>query len=254
METMRKNLVSKVLRTSAFATACLALAGPNVNAATAISATTASPVTMPVGTQTYNTGLVNGSFGSGISSPSSTTPDNVISFQPIGSGGFGSTATGTAVSIGSFQVATLSPGQETDYKNTPFTITYNPVSYYSSSGQLFYPSTNTPVTITGVLNGMVTGSTSTVVATFQSVSNPVFTSPDGSAISTFSIPSSEALVPSTSNNGITTIQGSSVTTTPSPSGLGGSNSVPEPTTFAILATALVGLGLRKRLRKARLVD
>ena len=55
------------------------------------------------------------------------------------------------------------------------------------------------------------------------------------------------LVPSTAG-GITTVQAAVGTTTPSPSD---TTTTPEPTTLAILATSLVGLGLRSRLRSAR---
>jgi hypothetical protein len=254
---MRKNLVSTVLRTSAFATACLALAGSNVLAVNTPPA--AAPVmTAPAsGTETYS---ASGSIGdTGISSPGGATPSNVISysFGNAGSGGSSLTYIGTsAITLGQFQVATLAAGQETDYKNTPFSITYNPVSYSNGTSNLAYPTSTVPITISGFLNGAITGSASSVVATFTSVSNPAFASPDGSTLSTISIANNPLNLVAPSAGGTTSVQALVSSTSPAPAGGGGTNppSTPEPTTFAILATALVGLGLRKQLRKARLAD
>jgi hypothetical protein len=229
MESMRKIFGMNVLRTSAFALACLAPAGTDVKAAM-----TAMP--QQVVAQTYSTGGTV--LGSGISSPDGSTPTNAITYTPIVTGAFTSPS---AVSLGEFQVATLPTGKETDYNNTPFTITYNPVTIAGAN----YPATTTPITITGTLNGSVTGSQSSVVAKFNSVSQPIFPSPDGTFISTLSILNNPlALVPA-SAGGITTVQAQVNTTFPSPSG---DNNTPEPTTLAILATSIVGFGLRQRLR------
>jgi hypothetical protein len=253
---MRKNLVSKVLRTSAFATACLALAGSNVLAVN--TSPVAAPVTVPpLGTETYSS---SGSIGStGISSPDGSTPSNVISysFGNAGSGGSSLTYNGTsAITLGQFQVATLAAGQETDYKNTPFSITYNPVSYSNGTTNLAYPTSPVPITISGFLNGAITGSTSSVVATFSPPSNAAFATPDSVTLNTISIPNNPLNLVASSAGGNTTVQALVVATSPSPAGGGGTNppSTPEPTTLAIMATALVGLGLRKQLRKTRLAD
>ena len=248
---MRKNLVSKVLRTSAFATACLALAGPKVQAATMSTTTTPTPIanTPALAGVAHAYSSAGTVLNQGISSPDGTAPTNVISFTPVVSGSF---TTPSALSLGQFQVATLPAGKETDYNNTPFSITYNPLTIAGAN----YPTSSTPVTITGMLTGAITGNQSSVVATFNSISSPVFTSANGTYLSTLSVLNSPlALVPA-SAGGITTVQAGLVTTYPSPAGGGGSNppSAPEPTTLAILGTALVGLGLRKQLGKARLAD
>ncbi len=258
---MRKNFVSTVLRTSAFATACLALAGPNVQAASIGTTPAPAPVAtqvLPAGTQTYSSSLDSAhSFTTGISSPSSSTPNSVISFVPVSSGSYNGSS---AISLGFFQVATLPTGQETDYKNTPFSFTYNPVSFSNGTANLTYPGAANPtgpITISGVLNGAITGSTSSVVATFTSpITNAVFTSPDGSTLSTLSIANNPLNLVAPSAGGTTSVQALVSSTAPSGLGIGGGNPTPtpEPTTLAILATALVGLGLRKQLRKARQVD
>ncbi len=234
---MRKNLVSKVLRASAFATACLALAGSNANAAQM-----AYPRVVP---QTYSTGGTV--LDSGISSPDGSAATNVISFTPVVSGAFTSPS---AVSLGEFQVATLPTGKETDYNNTPFSITYNPLTIAGTNY------TGGPITITGTLTGAITGSQSSVVATFNSVTSPAFASADGTFLSTLSVLNSPLALVAPSAGGITTVQAAVATTAPTPAGGGGTNppATPEPTTLAILGTALVGLGLRKQLRKVRLAD
>jgi hypothetical protein len=242
---MRKNLVSNVLRTSAFATACLALAGPNVLATSTMSPAAEPQQPVPVAiSQTYSSGGTI--LGTGISSPDGSSPTNVISFTPVVSGAFTSPS---AVSLGQFSVSTLPTGKETDYKDTPFTITYNPVTFNLTN----YDKSSAPITITGTLTGAITGSQSSVVATFDKITSPAFASPDGASLSTVTVLNSPLALVAPSAGGITTVQGHVDTTSPSPAGTGGSN-VPEPTTLAILATALVGLGLRKKLRKARQVD
>lgn len=223
---MRKNLGKIVPRASAFALACLAVAGAEAKAA-AVS-------------HSYSTGGTI--LSTGISNPDGTTPANVISFTPVVSGAF---TAPSAVSLGEFQVATLPSGKETDYNNTPFSITYNPLTI---SGQ-DYPTASAPVTITGTLTGAITGSQSSVVAKFDPITSPTFNSADGQYLSTLSVLNNPLDLVPASAGGVTTIQALVLTTAPSPADTGGTgNPVPEPTTFAILATAMVGLGLRHRLR------
>jgi hypothetical protein len=217
---MSKILGKNVLRTSAFALACLAFVGADVKAS-AVS-------------QTYSTGGTV--LGTGISSPDGSTPTNVISFTPVVSGAF---TAPSAVSLGQFQVATLPAGKETDYNNTPFSITYNPLTIAGSN----FSTTASPITITGMLNGSITGSQSSVVATFNSISNPVFASADGQLLSTLSVLNNPLDLVPASAGGITTIQAQVITTSPVPA--------PEPTTMAILLTSVVGFGLRKKLRSGR---
>ena len=164
------------------------------------------------------------------------TGANVISFVPITSA---SVDANSNVSLGFFQVAAESGSASTTYNNTPFSITYVPGSIDGNA------ITGQAATITGVLNGTVTGSNfSTVVATFTSLTSPSSQVVDGSNLvtSTLSIPQGSLfLVPSLSNNGESTAEGSVVSTgvpvneTPAP----------EPSTIALFLSTVGGLGLRK---------
>ena len=225
---MRTTFGKNVLRTSAFALACLALTGATAKAAVMHTYSTSSSI-----------------LGDGItSSDGSALTTMPISFNPVVSGSY---TAPSAVGLGEFVVSTLKDGQSVTYDNTKFSITYNPVMIAGTA----YPASSDPVTITGMLNGTLTGNQSSVVATFDPIANPVFASGDKQYLSTLSVVNNPlALVPA-SAGGRTTVQASSITTTPAPAGGGIDNQVPEPTTFAILATAMVGLGLRHRLRSAR---
>jgi hypothetical protein len=164
------------------------------------------------------------------------TGANVISFVPITSA---SVDANSNLSLGFFQVAAESGSASTTYNNTPFSITYVPGSIDGNA------ITGQAATITGVLNGTVTGSNfSTVVATFTSLTSPSSQVVDGGNLvtSTLSIPQGSLfLVPSLSNNGESTAEGTVVSTgvpvneTPAP----------EPSTIALFLSTVGGLGLRK---------
>ena len=225
---MRTSFGKNVLRTSAFALACLALTGATAKAAVMHTYSTSASI-----------------LGNGITASDGVAMDTpTISFNPVVTGAF---TAPSAVSLGEFVVSTLKPGQSVTYDNTKFAITYNPVTIAGTD----YPVDAAPVKITGMLSGVLDGNQSNVVATFDPIANPVFSSADKQYLSTLSVINNPlALVPA-STGGRTTMQGSITTTTPAPAGGGIDNQVPEPTTFAILATAMVGLGLRHRLRSAR---
>jgi hypothetical protein len=158
-------------------------------------------------------------------------------------------------SLGSFTVTALNAGQTTTYHNTPFEITMvvNQVDGVT-------PNPNqTPITVTGVLNGAVTGANqSDVTATYNTISNGTFTT--GSWSNTLSITDNpQSLVPSTTNGGQTSAQAflmSTMTGSPPSSGsgsntgsnLGGSTTVPEPSTIALFLTTLAGLGIHRARR------
>jgi hypothetical protein len=170
----------------------------------------------------------------------------VVSFVPLSSGNSVDFSTGqTNASLGNFVVQALGDGKTTTYNDTPIQIYFQPVSYGSTS-----ISSDAPVVIKGVLNGVVNGpSSSTVTATFNPPPSGIFglggTQTSGSA--EFSLPTTTLLLaPSTSNGGQTTAQGL-VTLVEAP--------VPEPSTIALFLTTVGGLGLRRyvlsRRRSAR---
>lgn len=175
---------------------------------------------------------------------SGVTGTDVVSFDPLNNTNSVDLSTGqTNAGLGNFVITPLAPGVSTTYTNTPFQISFLPSSYGSTTF-----GTDAPVvSLSGVLNGVVNGaSTSTVTATFNSVSPGSISLGSGNGFARFNLPSSILLAPSTSNGGRTTAQGL-VTLAESP--------VPEPSTIALFLTTVGGLGLRRyvlsRRRSAR---
>ena len=209
---MRKNLYNNVLRASAFALACLALVGADAKASAL---------------HTYST------TGTILSDGISGT--NAISYNPVATGSF---LAPSSVGLGEFVVSTLPADASTIYDHTHFQVIYNPLTV----GGADYPTDRAPVTLTGTLTGTVTGNQSNVVATFDPIKNPVFTAND-TYLSTLSVTNNPLNLVPASAGGRTTIQASVTTSGPVPA--------PEPTTMAILATSLVGFGLRQKLRSGR---
>jgi hypothetical protein len=236
METMRTNLVSNVLRTSAFALACLALAGADVKASALHTYSTTGAILGDGISTSAATSVANSDVAAstGISA-SGVTGTSAVSYNPVASGSF---LAPSSVGLGEFVVSTLPTGQSTTYTNTHFSIIYNPLTI----GGVPYPAGSPPVTITGELNGTITGNQSTVVATFDPIKSPVFTA-DGNFLNTLSVTNSPLSLVPASAGGRTTVQAQVSTSGPVPA--------PEPTTMAILATSLVGFGLRKKLRSGR---
>ncbi len=148
---------------------------------------------------------------------------------------------GSNLSLGSFQVAGLLGNQSTIYNNTPFNIT---LLVNQVDGTTPKPN-QTPLQISGVLNGTVVGDhTSDVTAKFNPLDNPNFQT--GLYENTLSITSSKSLVASTTNSGQTSAEAiitSTLTTTPINS--------PEPTSIALFLMCLGGIGLRHRIRRPR---
>ncbi|MGZ3336522.1 MAG: PEP-CTERM sorting domain-containing protein, partial [Isosphaeraceae bacterium] len=159
---------------------------------------------------------------------------NVVSFVPLSSGNSVNLSTGqTNVGLGNFVISPLADNATTTYDHTPIQISFQPQSYDGKS-----ISSNAPVVVSGVLNGVVNGpSSSTVKATFDPVSNGLI-SLGGNGTATFSLPTNQLLLaPSTSNNGTTSAQGLVTSSTES--------TVPEPSTIALFLTTVGGLGLRR---------
>lgn len=194
--------------------------------------------------------LINYTTSGQINSTGVTGSPGVISFNSIQNDPTTNTSnsfnTPSDFSLGQFVVAKLPDGQSTTYTNTPFSITFLVNTVNGTA-----PNPNqTPIVVTGELNGTVTGSgQSNVEATFDPITKSTFLT--GTLSNTLSIPNSPlSLVPSTTNGGQTSAQ-AFLTATDSSGGGGTTNQVPEPTSIALFLTVLGGIGIRQRLRAAR---
>jgi hypothetical protein len=214
------------LRTAVVALGLVACAQPGVKAA-AISSTTSDALL---------------GYSTAGSIDTTTTADgvsgtNVISFVPITNSQVSATSN---IPLGYFQVAAEPTGQSTTYTNTPFSINFIPGTVAGET-----PTSSSPITITGVVNGTITGSNqSSVVATFNTVSGVSnLAAASGTFSSTLTIPQGSMLplVPSSAGSGATTVEGM-ISTALSPN-----NEVPapEPSTIALFLSTVCGLGLRK---------
>ena len=137
---MSKIFGKNVLRTSAFALACLALVGADVKANGMSSSSS-------TGYESYYT---LGSVGT-----TGVTGAPAIGFSAVGNNTsapktYGTFSLNSQVSLGGFTVAApTTPGGTTSYKDTPFTIAYTPVSITGASASQF---PNTTILITGLLS------------------------------------------------------------------------------------------------------
>lgn len=174
----------------------------------------------------------------------------------------GTFLTPSFLSLGAFQAASLGSGQSVTYNNTPFDFSFKADSLNGANG---LAPNETPVNLSGVLNGTLTGnSQSSLTAQFgkwvtdsagKSVFQPYtpqdtfkFNTGLSSGIlyaNTLTLPNNPvAIVPYTTNNGLTTAQAFL-----SSNSIG--SPVPEPSTIVLFAATAVGLGFRHRLRKGR---
>jgi hypothetical protein len=166
-----------------------------------------------------------------IISTTGVTGANVISFNSVAGGSFLSPS---SFSLGEFLIASLPVGQTTTYVNTPFEIIY----HANRINGVDLEANETPIKLTGVLNGKVSGpNQSSVVASFDPLPDTEFRT--GDFLNTLTLTGSVLLVPSSNNGGRTTAQGQ-IASTYSP--------VPEPATVTVFLAAIAGLGLRRRLR------
>jgi hypothetical protein len=166
------------------------------------------------------------------------TGSNVISFVPVKDA---KVDTSSNISLGYFQVAGLSPGQSTTYHDTSFTLTVVPTGFNSADVN------DKPITISGHLNGTVMGPyQSSVQASFDPITNAKFDLPGGSGKLDLLPNSTELLVPSSVNNGQTTLQAHvTISASPSPT------PAPEPSTIALFLSTVGGLGLRRFVQSRR---
>lgn len=170
---------------------------------------------------------------SGLVGSTGITGTATISFVPVTHNSFTAPST---LSLGTFVVAALPNGQTTTYNHTPFAVTFAIKSVnginVSASPQL--------LTITGFLNGTITGpNNSTVIAVFDPIPNPnIILGPNLSA--NLSLPSPQrTLVPASTLGGQSTAEAYVdlfVTT-------------PEPTSIAMFLAVGTGLGLYRSRRK-----
>ncbi|WP_165226880.1 PEP-CTERM sorting domain-containing protein [Aquisphaera insulae] len=165
------------------------------------------------------------------------TGANVISILPATNSGIQITGKDN-LALGTFVIA-ANNGATTTYKNTPFSVTLNPISLGDNA------LTTEPIKITGVLNGTVTGNYhSTVEATFNNLSASSFKLGNGTANLSL-VDNPKLLVPSSSNGGQTTIEAQLVSNNVAPP------AVPEPSTVAMFLTTIGGLGLRRHVQNRR---
>lgn len=215
-----------------------ALVAPNVARAAGISA---AGTTIPAAGVITDPGttppVVSNSYlnysTSGVIQLQGITGSNVISFNSVGDNSF---TAPSAFSLGDFKTIALPAGQSTTYNATPFSITY--VAQKVDGG---IPTINeTPITITGHLNGTVSGPyQNNVVATFDAPSKSSFRT--GGVINTLEVLGTTGfLVPSSTNSGVSTAEGR-ISLVQAPG-------VPEPATVAIFLAGIAGYGLRRRRR------
>ena len=123
---------------------------------------TAAPLTATTTPLNYTTSVqVDPSVG--------VTGTNVISFVPLTNNSVDLAAGHTNVGLGNFVEAALPAGVSTTYTNTPFQINFLPASYGSDTSVVNDPA----VVASGVLNGSVTGgSSSTVTANPATLGRP----------------------------------------------------------------------------------
>jgi hypothetical protein len=190
---------------------------------------------------TYNT--VGSWVGPGIRADL-TGQSAPITFVPV----TGTALTPSNLSLGAFQAAPLADGQSVSFYNTPFDIKFTATAV---NGATDFQPNGTPVDITGVLNGTLTGGNqSSVTASFGPVgtsgsySYPAFTT--GLYSNLLTVPNNPiSIVPSTTNSGTSTVQAQlSTTLTPN-------SPVPEPSTVVIFAATIAGLAFRHRIGRAR---
>jgi hypothetical protein len=216
------------LRPTVFALGLVAATAGGARADAMSSSSSALPTVPASPVLSFNT-----TVGSSLGAPASGSP--LITFVPV----TGSVMTPSNLSLGAFQVAAPASGTTT-YNNTPFSIQLVSTAVNGDTGAA---GIQTPIQVSGVLNGTVSSANQTnVVATFNPLASNQFTT--GVYTNTLILPDSPLhLVPSTTNGGLTSIQAhlQSLTTV--------TLTAPEPTSVAVFVVALAGLAAHRRSRR-----
>ena len=149
---------------------------------------------------------------------------------------------------GEFRRRAARHGVTTTYTNTPFQISFLPASYGSTS-----VSGDSPVVVSGVLNGMVSGpSTSTVTATLNAPPSGLIGLGGGSRPISACRPARSCWLPRPPTAARPPCRAWSRSAPPLGSTV---TTAPEPSTIALFLTTVGGLGLRRyvlsRRRSAR---
>jgi hypothetical protein len=164
---------------------------------------------------------------------------NVISYVPVTNAQVDPSSN---IPLGSFQVAALPVGQTTTYHNTPFELTFIPTSFGGTA-----LNNSTPVTITGTLNGSLTGNyQSSVNVAFDPVTNGSFQLAGANSSLSMLQNDHKLLVPA-SAGGTTTMEGIISTN----GSFNPEAPVPEPSTIALFLSTVGGLGLRRYVQTRR---
>lgn len=175
-----------------------------------------------------------------------TTDLNALKFVPVAGGALSP----SSLSLAAFQSKALEGGQSVSYNDTPFHIKFTATGINGVSG--FTPN-ETPIDVAGRLNGTLNGGNqSNVVATFDKPAETgSYSFATGLYHTTLKVPDNPlTIVPSTTNNGLTTAQGF-IETKIGPSQVPSPAQTPEPSTVVLFAATAAGLGLRHRARKAQ---
>ena len=219
-----------------------------------VAAATGTAQAAPMTTTTTGPMMTYNTTESVISPTGQTGVTDPITYVPVSGASF---LAPSSLSLGAFQVSALPAGQSVTYNNTPFSIKFSPTKV----GDSIPTPDQLPFNISGHLNGTVAGTNqSSVTATFDTppitttpssttdTSDPAYQFKAGLYTNKLQIANNPlTLVPSSSNNGMTTVQANLVSST-------FTAPVPEPSTILLFAATAAGLGLRRQIRRARLAD